>query len=94
MMPRLANEFYNGNEDKVEYYLTKVGKLSLAMAIPMMVGMMHIYQLVPWYLGDEYMPSAYVLIMISPLAVTNTLIGISGNQYFIATKQDKDIDYF
>lgn len=88
MMPRIANEFHKGHNDRIEYYINKVGKLSLALAYPMMIGMMTIAtKLVPWYLGTEYMPTANALIIISPLAVINTLIGISGNQYFIATNK-------
>ena len=43
--------------------------------------------MIPWYLGNTYQPSIAVIILVSPIILTNSLSGISGNQYLVATNQ-------
>lgn len=92
MMPRIANEFKKGNYNKIVYYINKSAKFSLALAVPMSVGLICTATcLIPWYLGDDYIATAYAIIAISPITISNALIGISGKQYFIATNNVKII---
>lgn len=88
MMPRVANEYANKNTANMRALLVKAGEFSLMLAMPMMVGMVVCAnKLIPWYLGYSYYPSILVIILVSPIIVTNSLSGISGNQYFVATDQ-------
>jgi len=90
MMPRIANEFINGNNDKVKTYLIKAGQISLYLAFPMTLGIISIAsKFVPWYLGVDYKPVIYGIIIIAPIIICNSLEGISGRQYFTATNQIK-----
>jgi O-antigen/teichoic acid export membrane protein len=88
MMPRIANEYKKNNIETVTYYLNKGAKYSMAIAAPMMVGLWctAVY-LIPWYLGKDYMPTAYAIMIIAPIVVFNSLMGISGRQYFVATNK-------
>lgn len=88
MMPRIANEYANNNTVGMRELLIKAGKFSMMLAMPMMFGMaICANKLIPWYLGRTYTPSIMVIILVSPIIVTNSLSGISGNQYFVATDQ-------
>lgn len=88
MMPRIANEYAKKNDQAVRELLIKAGGFSLILAMPMMVGMaVCANKLIPWYLGNSYSPSIMVIILLSPLILTNSLAGISGNQYLVATNQ-------
>lgn len=88
MMPRLANEFKKGNKETIQNLLTKTGKYTLFMACPMMIGLLFIArQFIPWYLGIEYLPTAYAMMILAPIVVLNSLAGLSGSQYFTATNQ-------
>ena len=88
MMPKIANEFANQNNDEISRLLNKAGQVSLFMACPMMVGIAIIANhFVPWFLGDSFLPSAIVISIISPIIVSNSLSGISGKQFFTATNQ-------
>ena len=88
MMPRIANEFRNGNQKQIESLLQKAGRYALFMAFPMMLGLFCIAgQFVPWYLGNEFLPVAGAMMILSPIVLLNTLSGISGQQYFTATNQ-------
>lgn len=90
MMPRIANEFANHNMDAMRKLLIKAGEFSMMLAMPMMFGIaICANKLIPWYLGDAYFPSILVIILVSPIIVTNSLSGISGNQYLVATNQTK-----
>lgn len=88
MMPRLAAEFKTGDKHKIEGLLNITGLFSMFLAFPMMFGIASIAdKLIPWYLGSEFSPTIYAIIMLSPLIVLNTLSGLSGSQYFTATNQ-------
>ncbi len=88
MMPRIANEFHNGKNEQVKHLITKACSYSMMMACPLMFGMVGIAgNFIPWYLGKAYMPVAYAVMVLAPYIITNTLLGISGNQYFMATDQ-------
>ena len=91
MMPRIANEFAKNNgKNEIERHLVLAGQYSMFMACPMMFGMMVVaQQFIPWYLGAEYYPTATALIILSPILILNSLAGISGSQYLVATNQTK-----
>ena len=49
MMPRIANEYKNGNMNRISLLLIKAGKNSLFLAFPLMFGMISIAdKLIPW----------------------------------------------
>lgn len=90
MMPRIANEFVNGNKNSIQTLLNKAAKYSMLIAFPVMFGMIAISdKLVPWYLGNNFEPTVWAIKIMAPILLTNTLIGISGSQYFTATNQVK-----
>ena len=88
MMPRIAIEFKKGNKETVERYINLAGKYSMTLACPMAFGIACIsLQLVPWYLGRDYLPTAYAMIIISPIVIGNSLIAVSGKQFLTATNK-------
>ena len=88
MMPRIANEYALHNNEKISYLLTKAGKTAVMMAFPMTVGLFCVAQgLIPWYLGNEFLPTATAIMILCPIIISNSLAGISGNQFFTATNQ-------
>ena len=90
MMPRIANEFKKNNKEVISHLLSVAANFSLFVAFPMMFGLVSVAdKMVPWYLGDKFLPTIQAIIMISPIILTNTLTGISGGQYFTATNQIK-----
>ncbi|MDK0557895.1 oligosaccharide flippase family protein [Clostridium perfringens] len=90
MMPRLALEFKNKNYKAINDYINKTIIFSLFLAYPMTFGIIGICKtLIPWYLGKEFIPVISAIMIISPIIIINSLINISGTQYFTATNQIK-----
>ena len=90
MMPRLANLFSNNQKDKIPQYLFRTIEFAMYIAIPMLVGLSSIStSFIPWYLGEEYIATARVIIVLSPICVLNALSNILGAQYLTATNQTK-----
>ena len=88
MMPRIANEFKNKNVETIQNLLVKAGRYALLMTFPLMIGMFCIArQFIPWYLGNEFYPTAMAMMILAPIVLFNSLSGISGAQYFTATNQ-------
>lgn len=90
MMPRLASEYKKGNLEKVNYYLIKTSKYMLMMSFPLMFGILTISEeFVPWYLGREFLPVIKALILLVPIILSNTILGLVGKQYFTAINELK-----
>lgn len=88
MMPRIANEYQKNHTDIIRSLLLKAGKFALCLSMPMMLGVFCVaHQFIPWYLGNEFYPTAIAIMILSPIILLNTLTGISGKQYFTATNQ-------
>lgn len=88
MMPRLAHEFRTNNKKNIEKYLSLSSSFSIFLACPLMVGIFVTSEtLVPWFLGSEFISSIVVIKMLTPIILLNTLLGISGSQYLVATNK-------
>lgn len=88
IMPRIANEYIKDGKREIEKHLVLVGKYSVCISFPMMFGMIALSKyFIPWYLGSEYYMSSAIIMILSPMIVFNSLSGISGQQYFMATNQ-------
>ncbi len=70
MMPRIANEFQKNNKDNIRNLLVKAGRYALLMTFPLMIGMFCIaQQLIPWYLGNEFLPTATAMMILTPIVL-------------------------
>ena len=90
MMPRLATYFAKKNYKEIEKAIQMVIKFALFASLPMMFGLMAISgTLIPWFLGNDFLPVSSAIFIIAPIIVFNSLANVSGNQYFTATNQTK-----
>lgn len=88
MMPRLASHFASGNTKQVRDYMVITIHFSMFLACPMMFGVAGIAsKMIPWYLGEGFSPVIQAIWVLSPIIVLISLVGISGDQYLVATKQ-------
>ena len=90
MMPRIANEFVNNNREKIKEYLEKSLTFLMLMAWPVAFGMAGIAKnMIPWFLGADYMPAATAMILLAPIIVAIASTSLSADQYLLATKQTR-----
>lgn len=88
MMPRLASQFSDNNKEQVKQYLAKTILFSSMLAFPITFGIAGIAScLIPWYLGSDFAAVIQGIWVLSPIIVLCSLVGISGDQYLVATKQ-------
>lgn len=92
MMPRFANLHSNNDSESISNYLMKTIRFALFLAIPMMIGLAVISDgFIPWYLGNEYISTATVIIVLSPVCILNALANILGAQYLTAVNKTKEL---
>jgi len=85
VMPRLANEFTKGNISKVNQHVVDVGIFSLYIGCPLCIGIFCISSnMIPWYLGNDYLSTATIIKIIASLIIINSIEGIVGRQYLTA----------
>lgn len=90
MMPRIANLYIKNNIEKISEYMKITLKSALFLGVPMMFGLMAISEnFIPWYLGNEYINSAYAIVVLSPLCILNIISSIFGSQYLTAVNETK-----
>lgn len=91
MIPRMANTFAKGNEEKLKYYMKKSFQFVLLLACPLMFGIISIAnKFVPIFYGEGYEKVIYIIIVISPIIVAIGLSNAIGQQYLLPTKKQKE----
>ena len=84
MMPRVANTFIHGDIKQVNKYTQLSFDFASAVAVPLMFGIAAVsLKFVPRFLGADYSPVAYLMIIETLLILPVTWASIIGNQYLI-----------
>jgi O-antigen/teichoic acid export membrane protein len=84
MLPRMANTFAKGQVAKANDYITKSLEFTTILAIPIMFGLAGISkEFIPWYMGEEFIQSAAVLIILSPSIFLMAWSGVFGTQFLV-----------
>ena len=90
MVPRMANTFANGDNNKLQEYMNKSFNFVLLLAFPLIFGIISISnKFVPIFYGDGYDKVVYLIINISPIILMIGLSNVIGTQYLLPTKQQK-----
>lgn len=91
MLPRVANTFAKGDFSKVRDYIIKSLDFSTLLAVPIMFGLAGIAnEFIPWYLGEGFLGSIIVLIILSPTILLMSWSGVFGSQYFVPLGKMKE----
>lgn len=90
MFPRVAGAFAKGRNREVSQYLEKSFQISMAIAVPLMIGIMTVStKFVPWFFGVKF-KSVTSIMMIEAIAIIPIACSqLIGMQYLIPTKQTK-----
>lgn len=88
MLPRVANSFSKGENEKVCHYIYTMLNFVTYLAIPMTFGIIGIsVKLVPWFLGEEFIKSTVLMIILSPIIIAIAWSNVIGFQYLIPTEK-------
>lgn len=91
MLPRMANQFANGKKDEIKNSILTSFNFVYFLSLPMIFGLVAVAKdLIPWFLGESFEKSTYIIYVISPIIL---LIGFSnaiGVQYLLPTKRQKE----
>ena len=91
-MPRLANEIAEKNSENVKRFLNYGLEIVLLLAAPLMIGLLCVgNMIVPWFFGSGYDKVGGLLMIFSPLALIMGITNFIGNQYFVASKNEKKL---
>ena len=85
MLPRISNEYHNNNTEKVKEYINKSLRFVFFLGIPIMFGLMGIANtLIPWFMGEEYIPVIATIQILSPVVIALCITNVIGDQYLMA----------
>ena len=86
--PRIASVISKGKKEEVNDYLAKSYHFVWMVGFPIMIGIIGISKtLVPWFLGEEFLPSIPILMIGAVLILSIGLNNVSGIQYLIPAKK-------
>lgn len=91
MLPRMANTFATGNEEKVKKYMDKSFNLVYLLAFPMILGIISVSKtFVLVFFGPGYDKVSALINVISPIILLIGLSNVTGTQYLLPTKRQKE----
>ncbi|SKA88572.1 Membrane protein involved in the export of O-antigen and teichoic acid [Caloramator quimbayensis] len=84
MMPKITNIYASGDFEKIKQYLKKSFDFECYLSIPIMFGLMGISkEFCPWFFGFEFLKTANVIIIISPIIIAIAWSNVLAGQYLI-----------
>jgi len=84
------NEFKKNNEPKVREYINKSLEFVFFLGVPIMFGLIGIADtLVPWLLGEEFIPVIKTIQLLSPIVLALCITNVIGDQYLMAVNNTK-----
>lgn len=90
MLPRIANKFAKGKDDEIKNSIMTSFSFVYFLSIPMVLGMISIAKyLIPWFLGQGFEKSIYIIYIISPIILLIGLSNVIGTQFLLPTKRQK-----
>ncbi len=91
MLSRIADKYAKGDFESIKFYIQKSFKFLLTIAYPAAFGLMAIAtKTIPWFLGDDFKPSAYCTVLIAPIIIFIGISNILGTQYLLPTRRIKE----
>lgn len=86
--PRIASIISKGNKEEVNKYLEKSYHFVWMIGTPLTFGLIATAKtLVPWFLGEEFIPAIEIIMIGSVLIMAIGLNNVSGMQYLIPVKK-------
>lgn len=94
MISRNSKLLKENNIEQLKKNINRTCQFVLAIGLPLTVGLILIANnLIPWYLGDEYIYVSNLLMIMSPLILIIGFSNILGLQYLIPSNQDKKFTF-
>lgn len=93
MLPRIANLNTKGDEEKakINRYLQITMRMSLYLAIPMIVGIITLIpSFIGWFLDDSYQIVTQLVIFTTPIILFISISNVYGTQYMLPTGMTKE----
>ncbi len=91
MMPRIANKFANGEDNKIAEYMNISFNMVLMLAFPLMFGIFAVAdEFVPLFFGQGYDKVSMLMKVICPIILFIGLSSVIGTQYLLTTKRQKE----
>lgn len=91
MLPRIASTFANGEKEKITNYMKKSFNMVFILAFPMIFGIIAVSDaFVPVFFGQGYDKVAILMNVISPIILLIGLSNVTGTQYLLPTKRQKE----
>ena len=91
MMPRIASKFVDNKKEDIKRYMEKSFSMVFLLAFPLIFGLIAISKtFVPVFFGEGYEKVVILMQVISPIILFIGLSNVTGVQYLLATKKQKE----
>lgn len=91
MVPRMANTFIKGDNEKIQQYMKKSFNFVFLISIPMIFGIIAVSNnFVPLFFGNGYEKVSILMKTICPILLAIGLSNVIGTQYLLPTKRQKE----
>ena len=90
IMPRIAYLFSSNNNSEIQKILKKSSSVMMMISVPICMGIIAVSEtLVPWFLGEKFIPATPILKLFATLVVIDSIKDFYGTQILIPMKKQK-----
>ena len=94
MIPRNSNAMACGNFEEAKKNIIVSSSLVLLFAVPISLGLIVVADnFIPWFLGDGYEKSIFIMKLLSPLVLILGFSNVLGLQYLIPSGKDREFTF-
>lgn len=91
LLPRASYFISHGDKEKSDEYVVNTLSITLVIIVPVAIGLAAIApQIVPWYLGNDFLPCVDYIRFLCPIIVAMSVSTILRMQYFVPNNLDRE----
>lgn len=91
LLPRASYFISHGDKEKNDEYVVNTLSITLLIIVPVAIGLASIApQIVPWYLGNDFLPCIDYIKFLCPIIVAMSVSTILRMQYFVPNGLDRE----
>lgn len=90
MLPRISSLFAVDKTDEIKHYIYQSLRFVMLIGCPIMFGLIAVANnLVPWFLGDQFLASIPLVMLTAPIVIFIGMSNVIGIQFLLPTRRQK-----
>lgn len=90
MLPRISSLYAGDKYEEIKHYIYQSLQFVMLIGCPIMFGLIGVaHNLVPWFLGDQFLASIPLVMLTAPIVIFIGMSNVIGIQFLLPTRRQK-----